>query len=185
VEQFLFIAGHPALDFLNTEKRNDAGEVVDLINTPERLTAWLATAGFDTLPADGFLLADAHALRDAIRALVTAWTDADSPAPEAARERLNQILGTGASYPVLATNFAALRERVTVAPSPLLPIADTAYDLFAHHDRNLVRRCGGTGCVLWFLDTTKNKRRRWCRMEVCGNRMKVAAHYQRHHDSAE
>ncbi|NEJ40784.1 CGNR zinc finger domain-containing protein, partial [Rhizobium ruizarguesonis] len=30
-------------------------------------------------------------------------------------------------------------------------------------------------CTLFFLDTTKSHRRRWCSMALCGNRMKVAA----------
>jgi predicted RNA-binding Zn ribbon-like protein len=37
-----------------------------------------------------------------------------------------------------------------------------------------VRRCEGVDCVLWFYDRTKAHRRRWCSMEGCGNRAKVA-----------
>ena len=47
-------------------------------------------------------------------------------------------------------------------------------------DPSRVRRCGRQGCVLLFLDTSKNSTRRWCDMAVCGNRVKAATHYQRH-----
>jgi predicted RNA-binding Zn ribbon-like protein len=47
-------------------------------------------------------------------------------------------------------------------------------------DRSRVRRCGREGCVLLFLDTSKNNTRRWCDMAVCGNRVKAATHYHRH-----
>ena len=30
-----------------------------------------------------------------------------------------------------------------------------------------------------FLDETKNARRKWCVMEVCGNRAKATRHYAR------
>jgi len=40
-------------------------------------------------------------------------------------------------------------------------------------------RCQNPGCVLWFFDTTRNGTRRWCSMEVCGNRAKARRHYNR------
>jgi len=42
-----------------------------------------------------------------------------------------------------------------------------------------VRECGNPACTLWFLDTTKAQRRRWCTVEICGNRAKAAAHRRR------
>jgi len=43
-----------------------------------------------------------------------------------------------------------------------------------------VRRCANPACVLYFRDRSRARRRRWCSMAVCGNRMKVAAHARRH-----
>jgi predicted RNA-binding Zn ribbon-like protein len=31
----------------------------------------------------------------------------------------------------------------------------------------------------YFYDVSKNQTRRWCSMDVCGNRAKVAAYYHR------
>jgi len=50
-------------------------------------------------------------------------------------------------------------------------------------DRARLRRCAREGCVLLFFDTSKNGTRRWCDMAVCGNRVKAASHYRRHHVS--
>ena len=70
---------------------------------------------------------------------------------------------------------AAFRE-----PAQLLwPVAESACDLLCYADLALVKKCENPVCVLFFYDTTKNHSRRWCSMSVCGNRMKVAAHYQR------
>jgi predicted RNA-binding Zn ribbon-like protein len=57
------------------------------------------------------------------------------------------------------------------------PVAHSAAVLFADVDRNRVRKCGQ--CVLHFYDTSKKGTRRWCSMQLCGNRLKVAAYAAR------
>ncbi|WP_354001994.1 CGNR zinc finger domain-containing protein [Stagnihabitans tardus] len=42
-----------------------------------------------------------------------------------------------------------------------------------------VKLCHGHDCGWLFLDGTKNARRKWCRMEVCGKRAKSSRHYAR------
>jgi predicted RNA-binding Zn ribbon-like protein len=166
-----FEGGHLALDFLNTWQKDGHGNPVELLDTPGQLTAWSERAGITPLPADKNLLAEAIVLREAMRSLFTAWIDQEE-APPGALHLINRILGTGCVHPFLRPDYT--QELVTVggAVHPLLPLAQAAVDLLVNHDLSLVRRCEGTGCVLWFLDTTKNKRRRWCRMEACGNRSK-------------
>jgi predicted RNA-binding Zn ribbon-like protein len=44
---------------------------------------------------------------------------------------------------------------------------------------NRIRTCDHPHCVLWFLDTSKSGRRRWCSMDTCGNRAKASRHYDR------
>ena len=61
-------------------------------------------------------------------------------------------------------------------------LAEAAARLLTEKDLDLVRRCENPACVLHFYDTSKNHRRRWCSMDLCGNRMKVAAHYRRQKD---
>ena len=58
-------------------------------------------------------------------------------------------------------------------------LASSAGEYLTLPNRPPLRRCEAAGCVLWFLDLTKNRSRRWCSMETCGNRSKVARHYQR------
>lgn len=45
--------------------------------------------------------------------------------------------------------------------------------------KNPIRSCANPTCPLFFEDTSKNKRRRWCSMSSCGNRAKVASFYKR------
>jgi predicted RNA-binding Zn ribbon-like protein len=42
-----------------------------------------------------------------------------------------------------------------------------------------VRQCADDECGWFFLDTSRNRTRRWCSMKVCGNRNKVRRFYER------
>jgi predicted RNA-binding Zn ribbon-like protein len=59
------------------------------------------------------------------------------------------------------------------------PITLSALTLLMERDLTRTKRCEGLECGWMFLDTTKNKTRRWCEMRVCGNRSKVRAARQR------
>jgi len=52
------------------------------------------------------------------------------------------------------------------------PIALSALSLVCQADLSRIKQCPGRDCGWLFFDTTKNKNRRWCEMEVCGNRAK-------------
>lgn len=40
-----------------------------------------------------------------------------------------------------------------------------------------IRQCEHQECILYFVDTSKSGKRRWCSMELCGNRQKAAEFY--------
>jgi predicted RNA-binding Zn ribbon-like protein len=42
-----------------------------------------------------------------------------------------------------------------------------------------LKRCSNHECIQYYFDTSKNNTRRWCRMEVCGNREKAKRHYRK------
>jgi predicted RNA-binding Zn ribbon-like protein len=65
----------------------------------------------------------------------------------------------------------------------LWPIARSAADLLATDDLGRLKRCNGRDCGWLFLDTSKNGKRRWCEMEVCGSRAKARAYYARKRDA--
>jgi predicted RNA-binding Zn ribbon-like protein len=58
-------------------------------------------------------------------------------------------------------------------------IARSAASLLTDDDLSLVKRCARESCGLFFLDTTKNHRKRYCRMDVCGVAERSAAYYRR------
>jgi len=62
----------------------------------------------------------------------------------------------------------------------LVPIAHSVAEIVADpRAHEAVRKCANDGCALYFYDTSRTGRRRWCSMAACGNRAKVAAHVQR------
>ena len=61
----------------------------------------------------------------------------------------------------------------------LIPIAESFVDLLCYGNLDYLRMCENPDCMLYFYDTTKNHRRRWCSMAVCGNRAKAAKFYQK------
>jgi predicted RNA-binding Zn ribbon-like protein len=63
--------------------------------------------------------------------------------------------------------------------SLIWPIVLAAAELLASDSRTQIHECAGEGCGWLFLDTSRNRRRRWCTMESCGNRAKARRFYQR------
>jgi predicted RNA-binding Zn ribbon-like protein len=55
----------------------------------------------------------------------------------------------------------------------LTPVVRAASDLLTSDALARVRQCAEGSCAWLFLDTTRNRTRRWCDMKACGNRNKV------------
>jgi predicted RNA-binding Zn ribbon-like protein len=60
---------------------------------------------------------------------------------------------------------------------PVDVIMKAAYDILTEEDFLRIRECPRCGWL--FLDTSKNGRRRWCNMNVCGSREKALEYYYR------
>jgi predicted RNA-binding Zn ribbon-like protein len=54
-----------------------------------------------------------------------------------------------------------------------LMLVRDAEDLLCSEDGSRLRVCAADGCGWVFLDTSKNGTRRWCSMNICGNREKA------------
>ncbi|AUX20344.1 hypothetical protein SOCEGT47_008120 [Sorangium cellulosum] len=193
--RFLWLGNHRALDFLNTEPVQRGGRV-DLLPDLRSLVGWSEEAGFlDRAAAAGVLerwegsnegaraVERAHELRAALRALIERPRERGASG-QGALDALNRALRLDAGSTEVARARGGFVRRVHVRidePAQLLrPIAEAAAGLLCDVDPGLVKRCGNPDCVLYFHDTSKNHARRWCSMDLCGNRRKVAAHYHRH-----
>ena len=62
-------------------------------------------------------------------------------------------------------------------------IALSAAEFLASGDRQRLKVCGNSGCRWVFYDDTKNRSRRWCDSNLCGNLFKVRRYRSRHRSS--
>lgn len=191
---FPFIGHHRCLDFVNTEV-NLQGQRRDLLTDFGAWLAWLGQAGVidpDTArrladrwadtPTARQSLDEVRQFRGALRETVDRISRG-RPVPRQVIEAINQRLRARTGYIEMTRVRGGFAKRVHAefkTPQDLLiPIAEAASDLLCDGDFSLIRRCGNQRCVLFFYDRTKNHSRRWCSMQWCGNRMKVAAFYRR------
>lgn len=61
----------------------------------------------------------------------------------------------------------------------VVPIAASFAKFIASADLTRVRKCRNPDCILFFYDTSKSGTRSWCSLDICGNRMRVAAFRKR------
>lgn len=173
------LGDHPVMDLLNTVAR-PADEIIDTWQTDADILRWLTRTGLlRSHPVPQYrrnaLLETARTLREIVRTLITQRKRRKSLdlAP------LNDFLAQASSFTQLERSGSTLtiqRRYTARTPQQLLaPLAESAADFLATADFDLVRPCEGEGCILWFYDRTKSHRRRWCSMQVCGNRHKVAS----------
>jgi predicted RNA-binding Zn ribbon-like protein len=94
---------------------------------------------------------------------------------------LNRLLERYPTRIALSDMGGKLRREIVFEPwTPLevwAPIAAATADLLTEADRSRVRKC--ESCIMHFYDVSKKSSRRWCSMNICGNRVKVAAYRQR------
>jgi predicted RNA-binding Zn ribbon-like protein len=192
-ESWSLVAGHVALDFVNTVGGNTATAGYDAIATYELLLVWSVRVG--TLDADqaerlrrvarrrpdeaAAVLSQAHRLRNSMYAVFDAlrlaaaevaaqWTDV----------RLVVVDAVAAAQPVAnGTRLDWSWAHCTQLEAPLYPIAAAAAELATSELTAALRRCGR--CRWLFLDQSKNRRRRWCDMNTCGVAEKVERQAER------
>lgn len=192
-QRFLFVGSHPCLDFVNTQMIVN-GESIDVLESFEDLISWLVQAKILTKSQADIagteltrnemtsVLEQAKAFRATLRSLAERIA-VRKPIPNSTITTVNQFLSNRLGYPQIIRRKGGFEQRfhstTTSAQAVLASFAEAASDLLLRTDFTLIKKCGNPACILYFYDTTKNHTRNWCSMRMCGNRMKVAAHYRR------
>lgn len=198
-QPFLFVGNHACLDFINTEMIIE-GQRTDLLETPADLFNWFMRASLldaheekamrtGPEPAEREkLLRETKAFRAVLREMAERIAT-KKPVTRSTIEAINRLLSQRPGYPqLLRTNGRFERHFYYSTKSPVqLPalLAESASDLLGTSEFSLIKKCRNDACILYFYDTTKNHTRQWCSMSICGNRMKVAAHYRRQRRGTE
>ncbi|HEY7652408.1 MAG TPA: ABATE domain-containing protein [Methylomirabilota bacterium] len=193
---FEFNSGRLCLDFTNTVRARPLSDRVESINQYSDLLEWARQATILTAEEASALaqearrrprqaaetLAQAIALREAIHGLFSARA-AGLPVPPADLRTLNQAIGRAMAHAGLTPSGSRFGWSWPEAPVDLDRVswwvARSAAELLTSSDLTFVRECASYDCGWLFMDTTKNRSRRWCNMRTCGNRAKGRRHYER------
>jgi predicted RNA-binding Zn ribbon-like protein len=173
-----------AIDLADTLVAALPGEFVDHLGDAAQLNRWLelerewlGPVGLGEAPA----LAEVHKLREAIRTLF--FAAARNEALPLAAARVVNRFSAGATWhrqldlsDQSVPRLAYARSRGSRASQVLAAIAASAIDLLAGPDRQRLRICAAPSCGMFYLE--RKAGHRWCSVS-CGNRARVARHYER------
>lgn len=187
---FLFIGGRLALDFANELGRSADFSWDDLLDflLAAKIISAERSAQLLTLPdsdrhSAGSLLLRARRLHAAFQAGFAALLRGDA-VPRAAVEPINDVLRITEGHDELvfaksgwAIEFVALDSSLDWL---LAAIARSGAEIIMEGVAAPLRLCSNPACGLFFYDTSRTHKRRWCSMARCGNRHKVAAFSRRH-----
>jgi predicted RNA-binding Zn ribbon-like protein len=167
------------VDFVNT---HDLEEETDAIADPALLRAWIAEHAGELLPeVDPEDAKRVLELRESLRALL--HTNNGGEADERELRPLREAAERS-------------RYRLSFDGEGRLSLAPARADLGGFESRLLLaierlqcedawprlKACTDDGCQWAFYDTTRNRSRTWCSMDVCGNREKTRRYRQRKGD---
>ncbi len=197
-EAYIFsdIGGALCLDFVNTVSSHHEEQAHEHLNSYDDLLEWarqrgvlsegeiegLAREAARQPAAADSALRRAIELRHAIYRIFAALSSG-KPTPRVSLDRLNKYLAGALAHAIVTEEESGFTWGWSGGESELdrmlWPVARSTADLLVSEQIGRVRECGGHDCGWLFVDTSKNKSRRWCDMGDCGNRAKAHRHYRR------
>jgi predicted RNA-binding Zn ribbon-like protein len=163
--------------FVNTREPD---QQIDLLDSPDRLREWL---GDHSLLSDTVAITDdAHAraveFREAIRALAIA--NGDAVLDEDAVATLNRIAAeVRLSIRVGTDGRAELVPADAGVDEALGHLCAILYTAMIDGSFGRLKACADDTCVWLFYDQSKNRSKKWCEMQTCGNAANARAYRQR------
>lgn len=170
-------------EFVNT--RHEDGDDLD---TPDALADWLRERGL--LPADAPTDADdrdrARAVREGLRALIAANNaePVTSPRPDGLDPAARAGLAALTRELPLVLDVTGPAPRLVPGPgrpvdAALAALLALVAEAVADGTWGRLKACREPSCRWAYYDHSRNRRRTWCSMELCGNRAKARAAHQR------
>lgn len=190
------LGGRPCLDFVNTLDWRGADKPVEFLHTYQDLVEWSRHAGtISAKDANTILqrskkrpskqtkvLGKAIKLRETIYHIFSSLSDG-RPAANKDLAAFNKFLSqTMKNSQIVRTQDGYhwdSRGEMAKLGWILNPLIRSAADLLVSDELNRVKKCGDPACGWLFFDTSRNKSRRWCNMDDCGNRAKASRFYKK------
>jgi predicted RNA-binding Zn ribbon-like protein len=190
-ERFELRGGNLCLDFVNTVSWRLRADPIDYLGSVEDLLTWGSQTGV-LAPSDGLpqaneserhaTLARARALRERIHRILTAAVNGTVPAHDDL-VMLNADISDAVSRLSLERDqdghYAWAWQQGDDPERVLWAVTRATAELLVSPNLDQVKVCEGAGCGWMFLDTSRNRQRRWCDPSDCGNRERVRRHAAR------
>ncbi len=190
------LGGRPCLDFVNTLDWRGSDHPVEFLHTYQDLVAWSLHAGTIATKEAHItsqrskkrpskqtkIMGKAIKLRETIYRIFSSLSESK---PAAAKDlaAFNKFLArTMKNSQIIRTNEGYnwdSRGEMAKLDWILNPLIRSAADLLVSDELKRVKKCGDPACGWLFLDTSRNKSRRWCDMSDCGNRAKASRFYKK------
>ena len=197
--EFELTGGALCLDFANTMPDQKAPETrAEKLLTYADLLSWAVQTGqLKVSDARKLMNAANHSPAKAAAALRRAWelrqaiyaifsAIARENAPTAKDlDLLNRYWKTASAHASVSHSSGGKFQKTWVMDEddkfdrPLWPVAASTAELLTSDNLAITRECASDRCSWLFLDTSRNKSRRWCDMKTCGNREKAKRHYEK------
>lgn len=192
IDGFLFVANRPILDFLNTRPVLADGPT-ELLTDAHALERWLIASGVVTSsrmksllrswrhsPDAAAFLKELIAFREKFRSAVIRIESGSMPSDSFLAE-VNSLLLQYPRHTSISRQNGKIRRKTLFEPRKpsdfWAPIIEATADFLSKAEPSRLRKC--ESCVVHFFDTSKKGSRRWCSMNICGNKLKVAAYQRR------
>ena len=190
------LGGRLSLDFVNTADWHASDHPVEFLTSYPDLVAWSQHVGILTnhqaqrllkeaarRPVDASaVLERAITLREAIYRIFSAISRGRPPQAADLATFNVELSGALAQSRIVSTAEGFTWDWADAEDTldwMLWPVAHDAAGLLTSEELDRVGQCADDRCGWLFLDTSRNRSRRWCSMEACGNRAKVRRHYER------
>ena len=190
------LGGRLCLDFANTVDERTGEHPQEWLTSYADLVAWSEHAGIVTESeahhlhdlgvrhptAASAVLEQAIALREAIYRIFRATADERPPEADdvaTLNDALSEALSRLRVTPTADGFTWQWAPEKDSLDRMLWPVTWSAAELLTSGELSRVRMCAGDDCGWLFFDASRNRSRRWCSMEDCGNRAKARRHYRR------
>jgi predicted RNA-binding Zn ribbon-like protein len=191
------IAGEICLDFANSVEWHASDEPRETLNSYENLVSWCRRAGLLDDSGAKTLLRESHkhprraqavlkrviTLREVIYRLILATVNEQALNPSDLDTFNRSLQGILSQLRVVPEGghfdwyWVGIERDLD---GMLGPILGSAAALLTSDQLGRIGVCADDrGCGWLFLDTSKNRSRKWCQMRDCGNRAKARRHYRR------
>ena len=190
------LGGRPCLDFVNTLDWRGRERPTEFLKTYADLIAWSQHAGTlfrkiarrvtqlseNKQSNQTLALKRAIELRETFYRIFSSLADGKA-APNKDLETFNRFFSrTMMNSKIVKTPQGYkwdLAEDHANLEWILGPLIRSAADLLISKELKRVKKCGDPACGWLFLDTSRNRSRRWCNMSACGNRAKASRFYKK------